>query len=323
MRKQLFVSYSSMNAFRKCPRFYYWKHIRRLEKRSFKLPFIVGRVMHHGIQTLLSKPDKAMDVIKQKYKEEAQSARKEFLLSPVQEEDLAAQQFAVVGMLDAYRRQYSQFLKATKHVATELVLQYELNKNVVIVGKIDNVLNNQSYDWTWELKNLKSLDMDRISGIKTDPQSGLYFEVYNRLAKKKKWEKLHGMLYQIIRKPSIRQKKAESRREFLVRLQEWYASGEGGLKFHLERTKGSFISGEAVMNTIDKVSQQMLACKERDDYYQDFSRCISEWDKCQFYGLCHGDEKKEMKLLQIRKPYKVSDEKEEADSEVGNVVDEK
>ena len=323
MWKQLFVSFSSMNSFRKCPRFYYWKHIRRLEKRVFKLPFIVGRIMHHGIQTLLSRPDKALDAIKEIYKEEAQKARKEFLLSPIEEEDLAAQQFAVIGMLDAYRRQYSQFLKATKHVATERVLQYELNKNVVVVGKIDNVLQNQSHDWTYELKNLKSLDMDRISGIKTDPQSGLYFEVYNRLAKQKKWEKLHGMLYQIIRKPSIRQKKTESRREFLVRLQEWYSSGEGGMKFHLERTKGSFISGAAVMNTVDKVSKQMLSCKEQDDYYQDFSRCISEWDKCQFYGLCHGDEKKEMKLLQIRKPYKVSEEKEELDEDVANVVDEK
>jgi len=320
MGKQLFVSYSSMNSFRKCPRFYYWKHIRRLEKRIFKLPFIVGRIMHHGIQTLLLKPDKALTMIKQKYKEESQTARKEFLLSPVQEEDLAAQEFSVVGMLDAFRLQYSQFLKATKHVATERVLEYELNKNVVVVGKIDNILENRNVDWVWELKNLKSLDMERVNSIKTDPQSGLYFEVYNRLAKKKKWEKLHGILYQIIRKPSIRQKKNESRREFLVRLQEWYSSGEGGMKFHLERTKGSFISGEAVINTVDKVSQQMLACKDKDDYYQDFSRCISDWDRCAYYGLCHGNEKEELKLLTIRKKYHVSDEKEISE-EVENVVD--
>jgi len=313
MGKQLFVSYSSMNSFRKCPRFYYWKHIRRLEKRSFKLPFVVGRIMHHGIQTLLSTPEKAMKILKKKYKEESQVARKEFLLSPVEEEDLAAQEFAVVGMLEAYKAQYSQFLKATEHIATEQVLQYELNKKVVVVGKIDNVLLNQNNRWMWELKNLKSLDMDRINAIKTDPQSGLYFEVYNRL--KKKADRLFGILYQIIRKPSIRQKKNESRREFLVRLQEWYASGDGGLKFHLERTKGSFISGDAVMNTVDKVSQQILACHDRDDYYQDFGRCISEWDRCQFYGVCHGDEKKEIQLLQIRKKYKVSDD------EVANVVE--
>lgn len=307
MGKQLFVSYSSMNAFRKCPRFYYWKYIRRLEKRSFKLPFIVGRIMHHGIQTLLSKPRSAEKEIHWKFKEEAQTARKEFQLSPMQEDDLAAQEYSTIGMLNAYQNQYRKFLQGTKHVHTEFAIKYELNKRVVIVGKLDNVLENQGKLWDWELKNLKSLDMDRVKGIKTDPQTGLYFEVYNRMMKKAK-DRLHGILYQIIRKPSIRQRKTESRREFLVRLQEWYASGEGGLKFHLERTKGSFISGEAVLNTVDKVSQQILGCKEKDDYYQDFGRCVSEWDLCQFYGLCHGKEKDEMKLLTIRKKYNVEDD---------------
>jgi len=306
MGKQLFVSYSSMNAFRKCPRFYYWKYIRRLEKKSFKLPFIVGNIMHHGVQTLLSKPEKAEKATQQKFKEEAQKARQEFQLSPVQEDDLAAQEYATVGMLNAFKNQYRKFLQGTKHVHTEFAIRYELNKNVVIVGKLDNILENQGRLWNWELKNLKSLDMDRVKAIKTDPQTGLYFEVYNRIVKAK--ERLDGILYQIIRKPSIRQRKTESRREFLVRLQEWYASGEGGLKFHLERIKGSFISGTAVINTVDKVSQQMLSCKTRDDYYQDFSRCVSEWDLCQYYGLCHGNEKEEMKLLTIRKKYKVEDD---------------
>jgi len=314
MGKPLFISYSSMNSFRKCPRFYYWKHIRRLEKRAFKLPFIVGRIMHHGIQTLLSKPQVAEKEIRKKYKEEAQTARKEFALSPLQEDDLAAQEFSTIGMFEAYQRQYRKFLEDTKHVHTELALKYELKKNVIIVGKIDNILLNQRRRWIWELKNLKSLDMDRINSIKTDPQTGLYYEVHNRLAKPA--DRLDGILYQIIRKPSIRQKQKESRREFLVRLQEWYASTESGMKFHLERTKGSFISGKAVLNTAEKVADQILSCHDKDDYYQDFSRCISEWDQCAYYGVCHRDEKQEIKLLTIRKKYSVED-----DESVSNVLE--
>lgn len=311
MGKPLFVSYSSMNGFRKCPRFYYWKHIRRLEKRVFKLPFIVGNIMHHGVQTLLRKPKKARKEIAKKYREEAQKARKEFILSPQQEDDLAAQEFATVGMLQAYQSMYRKFLEQTTHIATEHPIRYQLNKQVIIVGKIDEILLNQDIRWIWELKNLKSLDMDRVNTIKTDPQTGLYHAVYNKTVKKS--EQLGGILYQIIRKPSIRQKQKESRREFLVRLQEWYQSSEGGMKFHLERIKGSFISGEAVLNTVDKVTQQMLNCKEKDDYYQDFSRCVSEWDTCAFYGVCHGkDVKKEIGLLQIRKKYTVEGSEEEA-----------
>jgi len=267
--------------------------------------------MHHGIQTLLSDPQKAEKEIAKKYKDEAQTARKEFSLSPYEEDDLAAQEYSTIGMLQAYRRKYSKFLADTEHVRTEHPIKYELNKQVVVVGQIDNVLLNRSLRWIWELKNLKSLDMDRVNSIKTDPQTGLYYKLYNLTAKKA--DRLDGILYQIVRKPSIRRKQKESRREFLVRLQEWYSSEDsGGLKFHLERIKGSFISGDAVLNTIDKVTQQMLNCKTKEDYFQDFGKCVSEWDKCAYYGLCHGNEAEEIKLLQIRKPYKVKQDDDEA-----------
>ena len=140
--------------------------------------------------------------------------------------------------------------------------------------------------------------------------------MHNRTCKKS--EVLDGILYQIVKKPSIRQKQSESKREFLVRLQEWYSSSEGGIKFHLERIKGSFIDGKDVLNTVDKVSQQMMNCKSMDDYFQDFSKCVSDWDLCPYYGMCHGkDKKKEEQLLTPRKPYKVQD----ADVEETNVID--
>lgn len=314
--KSLFVSHSSLSGFRKCPRYYYWKYIRRLEKSTFKLPFIVGRIMHHGIQVLFEKPDKAIDEIKKKFKEEAKDARKKFpQMSTWDEEGLAAQEYLTTGMLAAFRVYFKKFLGATKHIATEKTLKYVLNKRVTIVGKIDNIIENQRKKWIYELKNLKSLDMDRVRAIKTDPQSALYLEVHNRQEPKK--DRLDGIIYKIIRKPSIRIKKKESRREFNTRLGSWYQDQSDGLKFHLERIKGSFIDGDAVINTVDKVSQQILdAGREKEEYFQDFSYCIHDWGTCQFYDLCHGDEKKNLVLYQIRKKYKVQD-----DDEVAAVVE--
>lgn len=311
MGDQLFVSFSSMSGFRKCPRYYFWKHVRRLEKPKLSVPFITGRIMHHGIQTLFSAPEKADSEIKKSFKSEAQKARKQFPEMEIRdEENLAQQQFTTVGMLKAFRSHYSRFLQKTKHVATEKELRYELSKKVVVVGKIDNILNNSGLNYIFELKNLKSLDMKRVESIKTDPQSSLYFTI-NNLIEKKKENKVDGIIYQVIRKPSIRQKQKESRGEFLRRLEDWYSSGEGGLKFHLERLKKPFISGEAVLNTLRKVTDLMLACKTKDDYYQDFNYCIHEWGQCQFYGLCHGNEKAEMKLMQIRPKHSEIKEKEE------------
>ena len=87
MADKLFVSYSSMSGFRKCPRYYYWKHVRRLEKIVLKIPFITGRIMHNGIQTLFSKPQNAEKVIKESFKSEAQKARKQFPQMEIRDEE--------------------------------------------------------------------------------------------------------------------------------------------------------------------------------------------------------------------------------------------
>lgn len=314
MADKLYVSYSSMSGFRKCPRYYYWKHVRRLEKVVLKIPFITGRIMHNGIQTLFSKPQNAEKVIKESFKSEAQKARKQFPQMEIRDEEkLAEQAFTTVGMLRAFKVHYARFLKATRHIATERELHYELNSRVTVVGKIDNILQNQDSNYIYELKNLKSLDMHRVDGIKTDPQSSLYHTINNLVATKKA-DKVDGIIYQIIRKPSIRQKKSESKGEYLRRLEDWYQTGDG-LKFHLERLKKPFIDGAHVLNTLRNVTEHILRCKTKDDFFQDFNYCIHEWGRCQYYGLCHGDEKKEIKLLTIRPSYKVTEKEEEAEED--------
>ena len=219
-KNRLFVSYSSMSGFRKCPRYYYWKHVRRLEKIVLKIPFITGRIMHNGIQTLFSNPHRAEQIVKDSFKDEAQKARKQFPQMEIRDEEkLAEQAFTTIGMLRAFRYHYAKFLKATRHIKTEKELQYDLNSKVTVVGKIDNILENQGANYIYELKNLKSLDMHRVQGIRTDPQSSLYHTI-NNLVETKKANKVDGIIYQIIRKPSIRQKKSESKGEFLRRLED-------------------------------------------------------------------------------------------------------
>lgn len=308
MGRQLFISHSSMGAFRKCPRYYWYKHIRRLELAELTIPFIIGRIMHHGIQTLFSKPDDAEKETKKKFKEEATKARTLFpQISPDDEEELAGLEFSSMGMLKAFRRHYGKFLKGTQHVKTEARIQYELNKKVVVVGNIDNIIMNQNTRYMYELKNLKSFDMRRIEGIKTDAQTSLYFTLWNRMVKKS--EKLGGIIYNLIRKPSIRQKKGESRGEFLRRLEEWYEE-DTGLKFHMDRIKVPLIPGEHVINSIEKVSNIMLSCKTKEDYYQDFGSCIRDWGRCPMYALCHegGETKANLKLYKIRPKHVVKEE---------------
>jgi len=75
----LHVSYSSMDDFRKCPRYYWYKRIRKLDRPSFNIHFLVGRVVHVGVYWLFRKPEKAIKRMLDNYKEEVEPARREFL----------------------------------------------------------------------------------------------------------------------------------------------------------------------------------------------------------------------------------------------------
>jgi hypothetical protein len=122
-------------------------------------------------------------------------------------------------------------------------------------------------------------------------------------------------MYDVIRKPSIRQKKkgktAESKEMFLQRLQEWYKKPDDMSVFHIERFKTPGIKEEDVINTVVKVSDEMLRCKDKDDYYQDFDKCHSYYgDVCPMYALCHegGESKENLLSYTVRKSYHVSKE---------------
>ncbi len=303
----LYISHSSMKDFRDCPRFYFYKRIRKLERPEFNIHFLVGRVVHVGVYWLFRRPEKAIKRMLDTYKDEVEQARKDYPeLTVDDEQNLVYWKVGVLGMLRAFKSRYSVQLRKTKFIANEVSLVYPVSRKVTIVGKLDNIIAEPQYK-CHELKTAKGIDEQRINSVKTDPQTSLYFEICNRLNAAGK--KLKGIVYDIIKKPSIRQKQTESKTEYIERLGSWYESLEGGIKFHRERMDKPLIDGEAVLNTVVKVADQMMECKTKDDYYQDFNFCVHDWSNCSYYDLCHrgGETKANLKLYVPRKPYKVAE----------------
>ena len=303
----LHVSYSSLEDFKNCPRYYFYKRIKKLERPTFNIHFLIGRVVHEGVYWIFRKPDKAMKRMLRMYKAEVEQARKQYKeMSVDDEQNLVFWKEGVKGMLAAFRSRYLVPHRKFKFVANEVPIRYPLSKKVTIVGKLDNIVANPKRK-VHELKTAKGIDEQRISSVQTDPQTGLYFWIFNKICKPA--EKLYGIIYDIIKKPSIRQRQNESKSEFMERLGNWYESLEGGIKFHREAMDKPLIQGEEVLNTVIKRTDLMLRCKEKADYWQEFSYCIHDWGKCEFFELCHegGETKANLKLYQIRPSYKVVD----------------
>ena len=303
----LHISVSSLGDFMTCRRLYYYKRIRRYERNLYNKAFVVGRIVHMGLSHLLQKNPKAISLMQQYFKEEKKKANDEFILDEKQIKELNEQEYTTVGMLTAYAKKYKAMLRDVTVIGNEVEGALQFGDDVTFVIKMDNLIRVRGKKILHELKTSKSITPEYVQMIRTDTQTAAYYHGYNNIFPD---SKIDEIMYDVIKKPGIRQKKAESYQAFLQRLNEWYEKpgGEESV-FHLERFQKPVISEDDIFNTIFKVSDEMLRTKIKEDYYQDFTKCSSYYgDRCPMYELCHegGETKENLVLYTIRKSYHVN-----------------
>lgn len=315
----LHVSVSSIQDWMTCKRLYYYKRIKKYNKTAYNLPFIVGRVVHEGLAAVMAKKPNAIAIMEGVYKRERDAAIKEFTLSPDEIEELRMQEFTTKGMLLAYQSKYKQMIKDIQLLGSEVEGAVDIGNGAILVLKLDNVVRIRKRKVLHELKTTKMITPDYIKRIQTNLQVSVYYHAHNII-----WpdEPIEEIIYDVIRKPSIRQKKkgktAESKEQFLQRLQEWYKKPEDMSVFHIERFKEPGIDQDSVVNTVTKVSDEMLRCKEKDDYYQDYEKCRSYYgDVCPYIPLCFegGETKENLVLYQIGKSFHINKENKKVEDE--------
>jgi tRNA-binding EMAP/Myf-like protein len=288
----------------------------KYEKIAYNLPFIVGRVVHAGLAALLRKSvdvktgkPNAIVVMKAEFIKEKKEAVVKFNLTPEELEKLKMQEFITEGMILAYEYKYQKMIKDMTYLGGEVEGALQFSDDVIFVIKMDNIVKVRAKKILHELKTSKTITPDYVKRIQTDIQTAIYFYFHNIIFED---EPIEEIMYDVIRKPSIKQKKKETQLEFIDRLKQWYDKpDDSSSAFHIERFPTPKISADDVINTVDKVSQEMLKAKTKEDYYQDFDKCHSYYgDVCPMYALCHegGETKENLVLYTIRKPFHVSKE---------------
>lgn len=318
LKRKLYMSHTGLNAFLDCRRHYYYKYVRRLELDRLSIPFVAGRVIHLGVSALLKKDKQALEIAAEALRIETKTIRKKHPeITADQETKLAEMQETIPGLLKAYQKRYGKFIREHEHLKEEVPFEYNLDAETVIVGKIDNLLrsNKTKQMFTHELKSTSYITVEYVRAIQTDAQSALYHLVLNakpELAGLKKGQKMSGIIYDVARKPSIRQTKKETRQQFLARLVEWYELIDGQQRFHMESIKQPLISAESLLNTYTKATNELRQSTKIEDYYQNFGHCVNDWGFCEHYGLCHRGESEDSVTYRTRERFKVQDDKRES-----------
>lgn len=289
INKNKYHSYSSIACFMDCRRKYYWSNIRNLEKIRYAPYFIVGNAIDLGVSLLYAKDKDYLKKVLKTYNKAKQELRGSMNLKIEQEQDLNEQQEIIIGMLGAYKEIHKDHIKKLKHEQK----QYEAIvpvSNFAIKIKVDNIIKNKKETFIHELKTTRTLTPDYVKNIKNDLQTAIYFHMYNKLNKD---NKLAGIVYDVIQKPSIRQKQKETKEQFINRLKDWYKGPENVDKYYMETINTPLIDKNRIINILTKVNADIKKCLTLNDFYPNERFCYV-YSKCEFYDICHEGEKPEL-----------------------------
>lgn len=285
--KKLRTSYSAISCFQACRRAYYFSRVRRLERICFTGHFLLGNAIHEGLFQIYVKNKHFLRSTMRFFNKEKQRIRKEISLQPYQEQELYEQEPIIKGMLTAYCEVHKKLIRSMKHIENEYELDYDIDPYTTIRIKVDNLLEEKKSGATYihEVKTTRTLSKDYVKSIKNNLQKSIYFHVFNAAPENKK-SQLTGICYDAIQKPSIRLKKKENKQQFIERLFEYYTGTNKSQLFYFEKFKKLQLTKHNVFNLISKVSRDIRACKDVDDFYPNYALC-NMYSRCEFYDICH------------------------------------
>lgn len=278
------LSFSSLSAYLRCPRLFWYQAIRKLEFVSIKIPFVIGNHVNEGLHEIYKKNPNAIKDVMKKFNVDKKNLLMTPGITPKIIEDLEESEMVIRALLKTYGDIYKKHIEKTKHVHTEFEIKYQFDKRVTIKGFIDNVLKQSGKLFVHEVKTTSFLTSDYISRIQISLQIHMYFYFYNILNE----VPMHGIIYDVLRKPSIRQKQKETREEYLERLYMYYDDPQKQAEsFYMETISKPLLSKDRVMNTITHVVKQIEQVKTLDDFYPNDSACYVGNYKCEFFDICH------------------------------------
>lgn len=287
MPNQLQLSFSSISMFLNCKRMYWWKYVRNLVPNKFNKAYLIGTVVHHGIYQLYAKNPNAINIALELFNEKVNELRASLNISPEIEQDLVEQELVIKGMLNAYAARYSDIIEATLHHVNEHELTIPINDNVRVTANLDNILDSGDGKLVHEIKTSKSVTPDYVRNIQNSLQAAIYFHGYNLVNEN---DKLIGIMYDVIKKPSIRRKKLESYQGYLDRLVDYYDDPTKIDNFYMEIIKVPLLGKNRVFETIDKISSEILTYGDDKSMYYCNDMFCNIYGKCTYFDLCHYNE---------------------------------
>lgn len=205
-----------------------------------------------------------------------------------EQDELDTNRVICEAMLAGYFDRYQPFKEYEPEIEFDVPIlnpkTKAASKSFVLSGKVDGLTKINGSWWVCEYKTASRVDRTYIDRLQLDTQITLYMYALQRL----RGIKITGVIYRIIKKPTIRQKQNETLAQFRERIIEDYRVRDDHY-FEQQMLYRSQADLEAFERELWMMTQRMLAERREGIHFKNTSRC-SEYGGCPYMPLCLGHE---------------------------------
>lgn len=289
---------SARSTFLDCRKKFEWSYLRRLSPRTPSLPFLVGGLVHNGLEHMYKtgRFDEARE--RGLVRAECDKAAKTAGLTAKMSDKIYSQAAMIMGILKGYAKHYlAKDLAQWEVLEAEASFSYPLPNGWNAMGKRDMVVRRRKDGKVClvEHKTAATIDASYIAKLPLDAQIIGYA---NSLLKK--MGKLPDyVVYNVIKKVGIKQKQTESFNSYLKRVEDEYVR-EPENYFYRETIQFSREDIQNFEQELFTFSKEMERAIEEKFFYKNTSSC-TRMGVCPFMQMCiSGPTKENLMHFRVR-----------------------
>lgn len=273
---------SARSTFLNCRRKYQYTYVYGLAPRKPSIPFLVGGLFHDELDRVYTEQEFDEAGARKRVSLACEKAADAPGLRGQDSDQIWVQQAIVMGAVKGYVKMYmGRDLKAWKVISAEGSFSIKMPGGWTYNGKTDLLVQEKKtgLNILVEHKTAGRLDAGYVAKLPLDNQILGY-----AWSKDQEGIPVDEVLYNVTKKPQIRQKSGESLREFFKRIEQEYEF-DPGKYFYRERL--TFNNSDLVRFS-DELSQfvaEIDRCEKEKFYYQNTTHCTA-MGVCPFMKLC-------------------------------------
>lgn len=281
------LTFSRIKARKNCPMAEHIRYDLELVPRNKKKSLGLGSAVHLGLET--DDIDKAVGYFDGVFPDSQEEAN-----------ELEVQRATVRAMLTGYFNRFGKWGEETiRELSFDIPIRNPktgaVSRSFRLQGKIDAITVIDGKTWLVEYKTASQINKGYFDRVSLDEQITLYMYAY----REKFGVKPEGVIYRVLKKPTIRQTKKESLEQFCNRLEQDYVDRPD---FYFFEQK--YYRSENDLKQFEKelwaFTQQYLYEKRNDINCKNASRCL-DFGQCEYMPICLGEADLELDYVKKEK----------------------